>query len=89
MASRPMIAAEVGVSSAGLRTTVLPQARAGATFHVSSMSGKFQGAIATTTPAGSNRLYAWWPESMGNASATAIFAWSAKNRKLCAARATS
>ena len=42
-----------GVSSAGLSTTVLPQASAGATFQVSSISGKFHGAIAATTPAGS------------------------------------
>ena len=49
-----MIVADAGVSSAGLSTTVLPQASAGATFHDSSMSGKFHGAIAATTPAGSN-----------------------------------
>lgn len=34
-------AADAGVSSAGLSTTVLPHASAGATFHDSSMSGKF------------------------------------------------
>jgi hypothetical protein len=51
-----MIAAEAGVSSAGLSTTVLPQASAGATFQDSSISGKFQGATAATTPAGSNRV---------------------------------
>ncbi len=48
-----MIVAEAGVSSAGLSTTVLPHASAGATFHDSSIIGKFHGAIATTTPAGS------------------------------------
>ncbi|MOA43022.1 hypothetical protein D3C78_1651310 [compost metagenome] len=41
------------VNSDGLITTVLPAARAGASFHVSSMSGEFQGVIATTTPSGS------------------------------------
>ena len=35
---------------AGLSTTVLPIASAGATFHVSSIKGKFQGTIAPTTP---------------------------------------
>jgi hypothetical protein len=56
MASRPRIVPEVGVSSAGFSTTVLPQASAGATFQVSSISGKFHGAMAATTPAGSNRV---------------------------------
>ena len=41
------------MSSAGFSTTVLPQASGGATFHVSSMSGKFHGAMAATTPTGS------------------------------------
>ncbi len=50
--------ADTGVSSAGLSTTVFPHASAGATFHVAIMSGKFQGEIATTTPAGSSREYA-------------------------------
>jgi hypothetical protein len=49
-----MIVADAGVSSAGLSTTVFPQASVGATFQDSSMSGKFHGAIAATTPAGSN-----------------------------------
>src|SRR6266550_2325260 len=34
-----------GVVDAGLRTTVLPAARAGAIFHASIRSGKFQGMI--------------------------------------------
>ena len=53
------------MSSAGFSTTVLPHASAGATFHDSIISGKFHGAMAATTPAGSNRVYAWWPESIG------------------------
>jgi hypothetical protein len=53
MASLASSVAEAGESSAGLSTTVLPQASAGAIFQVSSISGKFQGAMAATTPAGS------------------------------------
>ena len=68
---------------------MFPQASAGATFQDSSMSGKFHGAIATTTPTGSNRLYAWWPESIGYVSPVASRAWSAKNRKLAAVLGTS
>ncbi len=41
-----------GVCGAGLRTTVLPKASAGAIFHVASISGAFHGLIADTTPAG-------------------------------------
>ncbi|GAA2848848.1 hypothetical protein GCM10020220_042840 [Nonomuraea rubra] len=48
--------AEAGVSSAGLSTTVLPHASAGAIFQVSSMSGKFHGAMAAATPTGSYRV---------------------------------
>ena len=39
-----------GVVSAGLSTTVLPQARAGAIFHASMSSGKFHGMICPATP---------------------------------------
>src|SRR3954462_463558 len=46
------------VFDAGLMTTVLPQARAGAIFHVESISGKFHGVIAPTTPTGSRNVYA-------------------------------
>ena len=41
-----------GVSSEGLTTTALPQASAGATFQVSSSSGRFQGDITPITPSG-------------------------------------
>jgi hypothetical protein len=44
--------ADAGVSSDGLTTTLLPQARAGATFQVSSSSGRFHGTITATTPTG-------------------------------------
>ena len=45
-----------GVSSAGLTTTVQPQASAGAIFHMPIMSGKFQGTMAATTPTGSRNV---------------------------------
>ena len=41
-----------GVVSAGLSTTVFPQASAGAIFHASMSSGKFQGMIWAATPSG-------------------------------------
>src|SRR3954465_4906440 len=37
-------------ASAGFRTTVLPNANAGAAFHIGIAIGKFQGVINTTTP---------------------------------------
>ncbi len=46
-----------GVVSAGLRTTVLPQASAGATFQASIRSGKFQGMIWPATPTGRGRRF--------------------------------
>ena len=42
-----------GVHSAGLRTTALPAASAGAIFCASLATGEFHGAIAPTTPIGS------------------------------------
>src|SRR5215212_2068186 len=45
------------VFEAGLMTTVLPQARAGAIFQTASISGKFHGVIAPTTPTGSRSVY--------------------------------
>ena len=44
--------ADSGVVDAGFRTTVLPAARAGAIFHDSISSGKFQGMIWAATPSG-------------------------------------
>ena len=41
-----------GVVSAGLSTTVLPQASAGAIFHASISSGKFHGMTCPATPSG-------------------------------------
>ena len=48
----PRIVADRGVSSEGFTTTVLPQARAGATFHVISSIGRFHGHTTATTPFG-------------------------------------
>ena len=44
---------DAGVCSAGLSTTALPAASAGATFHAAIRSGKFHGMICPTTPSGS------------------------------------
>ncbi len=44
--------AESGVNSAGFKTTVLPVARAGPSFHDSSMNGVFQGVMSPATPIG-------------------------------------
>ena len=41
-----------GVVSAGLRTLVFPQARAGASFHAAMRSGKFHGMTCPQTPIG-------------------------------------
>ena len=44
--------ADSGVHSAGLSTTVQPEASAGASFQVSSMNGVFHGVISPATPFG-------------------------------------
>ena len=44
---------DAGVCSAGLSTTALPAASAGASFHAAIRIGKFQGMIWPTTPSGS------------------------------------
>ena len=48
---------ETGVCSAGFRTTALPAARAGASFHTAMRIGKFHGMICPTTPSGSWKWY--------------------------------
>lgn len=53
MISSMSVMMEVGVCSAGLSTTQLPAARAGASFHAAMSSGKFHGMIDATTPSGS------------------------------------
>src|SRR4051812_28437219 len=59
-AGRPVLArisasvhAQPGVHCAGLNTTVLPNASAGAIFHAGIAIGKFHGVIRPTTPIGS------------------------------------
>ena len=52
-ASSPMRSALSGVSSAGLSTTVLPAASAGAKPQPAMAMGKFQGTMMPTTPSGS------------------------------------
>ena len=52
-ASRPRRSALSGVCSAGFKTTVQPKASAGAAFQLACISGKFQGLMQATTPAGS------------------------------------
>ena len=44
--------ADAGVNSAGLRTRVQPDARAGASFHDSCMNGVFHGVMRPATPFG-------------------------------------
>ena len=44
---------ENGVCSAGFKTTALPAANAGASFHAAIKIGKFHGIICPTTPKGS------------------------------------
>ena len=53
---RPSSTAVNGVRPAGLRTTVLPAASAGATFQEAIGSGKFQGTMSATTPSGSRNV---------------------------------
>ena len=48
--------ADIGVSSAGFSTTVLPHASAGPSFQEEMLSGKFHGTIRPTTPSGSRNV---------------------------------
>ena len=54
-----------GESEAGLSTTELPAARAGATFQQAIGKGKFQGTIAATTPRGWRRVKSNPPRATG------------------------
>ena len=49
-----------GENSAGLCTTVQPQASAGAIFHVESMNGVFHGVITPTGPSGTRLVMLIW-----------------------------
>src|SRR4029450_757885 len=64
-ASSPRRWQDAGDCSAGFRTTVFPKARAGATFQLASISGKFQGEMAAATPAGSWRVGDGWARGGG------------------------
>jgi hypothetical protein len=55
-ASSPSSRAVSGVSSAGLCTTVLPIASAGASFQLAMRSGKFHGVTSAQTPSGSRKV---------------------------------
>jgi hypothetical protein len=46
----------MGVISEGFATTTLPEASAGAIFHVNKYNGKFQGDIQPTMPIGSRKV---------------------------------
>ncbi len=50
--SCPIFSVHSGVKGEGFSTMVLPATRAGATFHMARLTGKFHGAIAQTTPRG-------------------------------------
>ncbi len=50
------LAAQAVASGAGLSSTQLPVARAGAAFHSGMASGKFQGVISPATPCGWRRV---------------------------------
>ena len=60
-ASSPMRIAVSGVISAGLSTTVLPAARAGAKPQPAMGIGKFHGTITPTTPSGSWKVMSMPP----------------------------
>jgi hypothetical protein len=82
--------AEAGTRSAGLSTTVLPYASAGATFQAGIASGKFQGVIRPTTPSGSRRMSTSTPgRTDGTRSPARRNASPAKNLKICPARPAS
>ena len=81
---------DAGTSSAGLKTTQLPQASAGAIFHAGIASGKFQGVIAATTPIGSRVISTSMPGRVESIfSPPGRTASPAKNLKIAPARAAS
>jgi hypothetical protein len=72
--SSPRRIAVSGVSSAGLRTTVLPAARAGPKPQPAMGIGKFHGTMMPTTPSGSWKVTLmppatgiWWPSMRSGA----------------------
>ena len=75
-----IITPETGVALAGLRTNVLPAARANTTFFKAKSNGKLKGAIPATTPRGSLRIMdispgacCWtWPNTRLHSPAAAL-----------------
>ena len=79
---------DAGTSSAGLKTTQLPNASAGAIFQAGIASGKFHGVIAATTPSGSRVISTSMPGRVESTSRRRAAAASpAKNLKMAPARA--
>ncbi|MNY23275.1 hypothetical protein D3C86_1569320 [compost metagenome] len=77
-----------GVISAGLTTTALPAARAGASFCASEAIGEFHGVMAATTPMGSYRLMVTKSPRDGVMVSSRVSQAAAKNWKVAAALAT-
>ena len=86
--SSPSIRAVSGVYDAGLRTTALPAASAGATFHVAIISGKFQGTIRALTPTGSRSTTPSPGAEMGATSPCTLSAAPPKYSRVAAAAST-
>ena len=81
---------DAGASSAGLKTTQLPNASAGAIFQAGIASGKFHGVIAATTPTGSRVISISTPGRTESSFSPAIRTASpAKNLKMYPARPAS
>ena len=94
MPEREMISASAqaqpGTMSAGLRTTQLPKASAGATFQAGMAMGKFHGVISPTTPTGSRVTSTPTPgRTEGRTSPARRKHSPAKNLKMLPARTTS
>ncbi len=84
------IHAHPGVHCAGLKTTVLPKASAGAIFHDGMAIGKFQGVIRPMTPTGSRVISTSTPgRTEGSFSPDRRSASPAKNLKMWPARTVS
>jgi hypothetical protein len=82
--------AQPGTRSAGLKTTVLPYASAGAIFHAGIAIGKFHGAMMPTTPIGSRVMSTSTPgRTEASLSPRSRSASWAKNLKMAPARAAS
>ena len=82
--------AQPGTKSAGLNTTVLPYASAGAIFHAGIAIGKFHGVMMPMTPIGSRVTSISTPGRIdASFSPDARTTSPAKKRKICPARVTS